>query len=139
MGLIVPRPTSTSLLPSKPVTGEMALVVMGEINDGAYLPRYFSREQQLVIKAEIDDGFPLEIRAKETNSTSFSAEEQLVFLAEIEDGFVGSVGFSGKEVDRTPSGEAAGVLQALLTHDAGSDFSGEQWLVIQAEIEDSSV
>ena len=124
---------------SADLTAEQQLMVMAEIDDGAYLPGHLSAEQQLVIQAEIDDEFGLEVRAKETNGTPFPAEEQLLIQAEMEDGFVGSVGYSGKQVDRSSSGTPGSVLQALLTHDAGSVFSAEQWLVILAEIEDDSV
>ena len=126
-------------VPAKPFTSVVQLIIQAEIDDAAYFSADLTAEQQLVIQAEIDDGFGLEVRAKETNGTPFPAEEQLLIQAEMEDGFVGSVGYSGKQVDRSSSGTPGSVLQALLTHDAGSVFSAEQWLVILAEIEDDSV
>ncbi|PKB64478.1 MAG: hypothetical protein BZY80_02685 [SAR202 cluster bacterium Io17-Chloro-G2] len=59
-----------------------------------------------------------------------------MFQAEMEDGLVGPVGYSGAQVDRTPSGSNGSVLQALLSHDTGSDVSVVEWLLILAETED---
>lgn len=158
----VAMPSNASAdVPSRPVTSELQLIIQAEIDDGeyvpgvltpaqqlmvkaeiddgAYLPGFFSAEQQLVIQAEIDDGFALEIRAKETTGTPSAAEQQVLFQAEMEDGLVGNVEYRGEQVDSTRSGEARGVFQALLSDDMGSGFSAEQLLIIQAEIEDSSV
>ena len=118
------------------LTAEQELVVMAEIDDGAYLPGYVSAEQQLLTQAEIEDGFIVEVSAKETNGTPSPTEQRVLIQAEIDDEFAG---YSGSQVDRSNSGASGNVMQALLSHDGGSQFSGEQWLVILAEIEDRSV
>ena len=117
-----------------PLTRVQQLLVMAEIDDGAHLSGYLSAEHQLMVMAEIDDGFGLEVSEKETNATPSFAEEQLMIQAEMEDGFVG---YSVKQVDRSTSGSPGSVFQALLSDEGGSDHSAEQWLVIQAEIEDN--
>jgi len=49
------------------------------------------------------------------------------------------VGYSSKQIGRSSSGAPGSVLRALLSHDDGSVFSAEQWLIVQAETEDDSV
>ena len=115
------------------LTAEQHVMVMAAIDDGVYLPGYVSAEQQLLTQAEIEDGFALDVSVKETNGTPSPAEQRVMIQAEMEDGLVG---YSGRQAS---SGTPADVLQAFLSHDDGSVFSAEQWLVIQAEVEDHSV
>lgn len=60
-------------VPNRPVTSEMALVVMAEIDDSAYVPAVLTSEQQLMVMAEINDGAYL--------FGYVSAEQQLLIQA----------------------------------------------------------
>ena len=86
-------------VPKRPLTSEQQLVVRAEIEDGAYDTGFLTPEEQLVVRAEIEDSV--------YETVSLTPEQQLVVRAEIEDG-------AYETVSLTP----------------------EQQLVVQAEIDD---
>ena len=89
-------------VPKRPLTSEQQLVVRAEIEDGIYDTGALTPVQQLVVRAEIEDG---------AHDTGFlTPAQQLVVRAEIEDG----------------------------AHDTGF-LTPEQQLVVKAEIEDAPV
>ena len=72
-------PSSASAdVPKRPLTGEQQLVVRAEIEDGIYETGSLTPAQQLIVRAEIEDGV--------YETVSLTSEQQLVVRAEIEDG-----------------------------------------------------
>lgn len=114
--------------PKRPMTSEEQLVIMAEIEDGFYDTVSLTPEQQLMVRAEIEDG---------AYDTGFlTPMQQLVVRAEIEDGALGFEDYKRDQVGVSRTG-AVGLLQAVLSHDEGSVFLAEEWLQIIAEIEDA--
>ena len=65
-------------------------------------------------------------------------EQQLVIKAEIEDGALGFEDYKRDQFEVSSTG-VIGVLQAALSHDEGSFFSEEEWVLIIGEMEDEMV
>ena len=102
MTAIALPPNASADVPKRPLTSEQQLIVRAEIEDGVYETVSLTSEQQLVVRAEIEDG---------AHDTGFlTPAQQLVVRAEIEDG----------------------------AHDTGF-LTPEQQLVVKAEIEDAPV
>ncbi len=113
--------------PKRPMTSEEQLVIMAEIEDGFYETVALTQEQQLLVRAEIEDGV--------YNTGSLTPEQQLVVRAEIEDGALGIEDYNRGQSGVSGTG-AVRVLQAVLSHDEGSYFSEEEWVQIMGELDD---
>jgi hypothetical protein len=117
--------------PKAPLVTTQQLTIQSEVQDRFVQPsNTFTAEELLVIQAEMEDAY---VHPRNT----FTAEELLVIQAEMEDGFNGVVTHPAKQVEMSHAGGDRSVLQALQSHDVGSVFSAEEWLLIIAEIEDA--
>ena len=110
--------------PKRPMTSEEQLVIMAEIEDGFYDTVALTPEQQLMVRAEIEDG--------DFGTVSLTSEQQLVVRAEIEDA-ADDTGFLTTEQLLTVRAEIEDGA-----YDTGF-LTPEQQLVVRAEIEDGAL
>ncbi len=107
--------------PKRPMTSEEQLVIMAEIEDGFFDTVSLTPEQLLVVRAEIEDST--------FEAVSLSPEQQLVVRAEIEDGAYETVSLTGEQQLMVRAEIEDGAYESV-------SLTSEQQLMVRAEIED---